>query len=123
MLRRIRLALVAALAVAAAVPVAAPAAADEGPPVSRPRHHGYRLQLPPERHVVEVVQPPWSGNFIINGRRFTGVSPACYSWAAGEPIRLVEGDWNGRCVQAVFYNLWRRSTCVTVCEGRPWRWW
>ncbi len=35
----------------------------------------YRAQpwfmLPPERHVIEVVQPPWSGNFIINGRRFT----------------------------------------------------
>jgi hypothetical protein len=119
MLSRIKLALVAALALAAVVP----AAADEGPPVSRPRHHGYGLYLPPERHVVEVVQPPWSGNFIINGRRFTGVSPACYSWAAGERIRLVEGDWNGRCVQAVFYNLWRHSTCVTVCEGRPWRWW
>jgi hypothetical protein len=118
MLRRIRLALVATLVVAAAIP----AVADEGPPVSRP-HYSHRLHLPPERHVVEVVQPPWSGNFIINGRRFTGVSPACYSWAAGEPIRLVEGDWNGRCVQAVFYNLWRHSTCVTVCEGRPWRWW
>ncbi len=38
----------------------------------------YRAQpwfmLPPERHVIEVVQPPWSGNFIINGRRFTGIT-------------------------------------------------
>ncbi len=118
MLRRIRLALVAALAVVGAVP----AAADEGPRVHRP-YHGYRLYLPPERHVVEVVQPPWSGNFIINGRRFTGVSPACFGWAAGEQIKLIAGDWNGRCVEAVFYNVWRRSTCVTVCEGRPWRWW
>src|SRR6516164_7870667 len=54
-------------------------------------HHDY---LPPERHVIEVVQPPWSGNFIINGARFSGVSPACLTWAAGERIRLIEGDWN-----------------------------
>jgi hypothetical protein len=105
-----------------AIVATVPAAADEGPRVSRPHHDRYRLNLPPERHVIEVVQPPWSGNFVINGQRFTAVSPACFSWAAGERIRLLEGDWNGRCDQAVFYNVWRRSTCVTVCE-RPWRWW
>jgi hypothetical protein len=115
--RRIKLTILAVLAIAATVP----AAADEGPRISRP-HYGPRLHLPPERHVVEVVQPPWSGNFIINGQRFTGVSPACFNWAAGERIKLISGDWNGRCDEAVFYNVWRRSTCVTVCE-RSWRWW
>ena len=72
----------------------------------RPRnHYHYGYNLPPERHVIEVVQPPFSGNFIINGRRFTAKSPACMRWAAGERIRLVAGDWNGRCVDAVFYNV------------------
>lgn len=117
--RRIKLTILAVLAIVATVP----AAADEGPRMSRPHYDRYRLLLPPERHVIEVVQPPWSGNFIINGRRFTAVSPACFSWAAGEQIKLIEGDWNGRCVEAVFYNVWRRSTCVTVCEGNGWRWW
>jgi hypothetical protein len=75
--------------------------------------------LPPERHVIEVVQPPFSGNFIINGRRFVGQSPACLRWAAGERIKLVAGDWNGQCVEAVFYNYFWRSTCVTACG---WGW-
>jgi hypothetical protein len=72
--------------------------------------------LPPERHVIEVVQPPYSGNFIINGRRFTAKSMACRRWVAGERIRLVAGDWNGRCIDAVFYNVWRRSRCEMWCR-------
>lgn len=117
--RQITSALLAALALA----TAAPALADEPPPAERHRHWGHRIHLPPERHVIEVVQPPWSGNFIINGRRFTAKSAACFNWAAGEQIRLVDGDWHGRCVEATFYNTWRHSTCVTWCEGRPWSWW
>ena len=34
--------------------------------------------------MIEVVQPPYSGNFIINGARFTARTPACFGWAAGE---------------------------------------
>jgi hypothetical protein len=79
----------------------------------------YRAQpwyvLPPERHVIEVVQPPWSGNFIINGRPFTGMTASCLRWAAGEPIMLRTGDWHGRCIEATFYNLLRRNTCRTWC--------
>jgi hypothetical protein len=82
-----------------------------------PRYRIHRgFYLPRERHVVEVVQPPWSGNFIINGARFTGISASCLSWAAGERITLVAGDWHGRCVTAVFYNFHRRSTCETWCR-------
>lgn len=99
------------------------ARADEPPPGDRHRHWGYRIHLPPERHVVEAVQPPWSGNFIINGHRFTAKSAACFNWAAGERITLIDGDWHGRCVEATFYNVWRRSTCVTWCEGPRWWWW
>ena len=99
-----------------AVALCGPAMAD-GMQYSPYRHyHGH--YLPPERHVVEVVQPPWSGNFIINGARFTGKSRACFSWAAGERIKLIAGDWNGRCTEAVFYNFYRRSTCEMWC--RPW---
>jgi hypothetical protein len=82
-----------------AVLAAAPAVADEGP---SGHHYSHRIYLPPERHVVEVVQPPWSGNFIINGRRFVAKTSACNHWAAGERIKLIDGDWNGRCVDAVF---------------------
>jgi hypothetical protein len=97
----------------------APAFAD-GMEVSRPRYRHYGIYLPPERHVIEVVRPPYSANFIINGARFVGQSPACWSWAAGERIKLLAGDWNGRCSYAVFYNFYRRSTCEMLCGGSRW---
>jgi hypothetical protein len=95
--------------------IGAPAVADG----MRSFSYGYypRIYLPPERHVIEVVQPPFSGNFIINGRRFTAKSPACLRWAAGERIRLIAGDWNGQCVEAVFYNYFWRSTCEMWCQA------
>ncbi len=83
------------------------------------RHHVVRVErtivLPPERHVVEVVDPPYSGNFIINGTRFTGAAPACLRWSAGERIKLLAGDWHGHCAGALFYNATLRSTCPMVC--------
>jgi hypothetical protein len=82
----------------------------------RHRYYRHHIYLPPERHVIEVVQPPWSGNFIINGTRFTAKTAACWRWAAGERIRLIAGDWNGRCVDAVFYNATRHSTCEMWCR-------
>ena len=109
------------LALPLALLVHAPAHGDEAPREYRPHHRWHGIHLPPERHVIEVVQPPWSGRFIINGTRFIGNSPACYTWAAGERITLVAGDWHGRCEQAVFYNLDRRSTCEMSC--RRWWWW
>jgi hypothetical protein len=90
----------------------------DGMTYSRPRYHyHHRHYLPPERHVIEVVQPPYSGVFIINGIRFTGMTPACLRWAAGERIRLIAGDWHGHCVTAVFYNFRRHSTCQTWCRA------
>ena len=105
-----------ALAFALTLASAAPTFADEDYPRYRRypiyRHH---LYLPPERHVIEVVQPPSSGNFIINGTRFTALTAACLHWAAGERIKLLAGDWHGRCIEAVFYNATRRSTCRMRC--------
>jgi hypothetical protein len=77
----------------------------------------YRAPGLPERHVIEVVRPPYSGNFIINGTRFVGRTRACLRWVAGERIRLVAGDWHGRCADAVFYNYVRRNTCRASCGG------
>jgi len=85
------------------------------------RHH--RAYAVPDRHVVEVVQPPYSGNFIINATRFVGRTPACLRWVAGDRIRLIAGDWHGECVEAVFYNYVRHNTCVASCGGGWWRWW
>ena len=41
---------------------------------------------------------------------------ACLPWAAGERIKLIAGDWNGQCIDAVFYNVWRRRTCEMWCQ-------
>jgi hypothetical protein len=117
----VRVASVSALVVSCVVAAAMGSAAlADGMDYPTYHHHHY---LPPERHVIEVVQPPWSGNFIINGARFTGVSPACLTWAAGERIRMIEGDWNGRCSVAVFYNVYRHSTCEMTCRGSRYNWW
>jgi hypothetical protein len=74
-----------------------------------------RYVLPPERHVVDSVRPPYSGNYLINATRFTARTPACARWVSGEQIRLVAGDWHGACTSAVFYNVSRRMTCELSC--------
>jgi hypothetical protein len=104
--------------------LALPAIADEGPAPRHRHHYHWYYRLPPERHVVEVVSPPSSGRFIINGTGFLGKTPACFGWAAGERIRLVAGDWHGQCVEAVFYNYARHNTCEMWCgEGPGSSWW
>jgi len=78
--------------------------------------HHRRIVLPQERQVIEVVQPPYSGNYRINGTWFTAKTQACARWEAGERIKLLAGDWHGACVDAVFYNVRRRQTCELSCR-------
>ena len=75
----------------------------------------YRPKLLPERHVIEVARPPYSGSYIINGARFTAETAACTGWNAGERITLLAGDWHGRCVDAVFNNVARHRACRMWC--------
>jgi hypothetical protein len=77
--------------------------------------HGRHLLLRPERHVIEVVRPPYGGSYIINGANFTAKSAACLRWTAGDRITLLAGDWHGRCVDAVFYNAARHGACQMWC--------
>ncbi len=95
----------------------APALAD-GTTMKRVYHQA-RYRLPPERHVVEKVSPPGSGNYLLNGTWFRAQTPRCARWIAGERIRLVAGDWHGYCQTAVFHNLSRHRTCELTCGG----WW
>src|SRR5262249_62111110 len=76
--------------------------------------HGSSLRLPPERHVVEVIDE-W-GRLVINGRSFTPAVPGCGGWVAGERIRFVAGDINGACQTAVIYNYRRHETCEVGCR-------
>lgn len=113
-----------ALAVSAFVPLQSEAIAADRRLDSAPRHHHRphvvvyhrRIVLPPERHVIELARPPYSGNFIINATRFTAKTPACARWVAGERIKLLAGDWHGFCVDAVFYNVPRRQICEMACR-------
>ena len=109
-MKRVIAGLLAAAALGATV---APAGAD-GTNVRPRRHvwHGYSLRLPPERHVVEVID--WAGRLIIGGRLFTPAVPACGGWVAGERIRFVAGAPDGAC-GAVIYNYRRHETCPVAC--------
>jgi hypothetical protein len=77
--------------------------------------HRAAIALARERHVIEVVEPPYSGSFIINGTNFAARSPACLSWAPGDRIRLLAGDWHGYCVGATLYNVTRHQSCPMWC--------
>ena len=71
-----------------------PAFAD-GMEYSPPRYYQYRHYLPPERHVIEVVQPPYSGNFIINGARFTAKTRSLLALGRGRADQARRGrlEW------------------------------
>jgi hypothetical protein len=83
-------------------------------PALAAEHHRHMV-LRPERHAIEVVHPPYSGSFIINGTNFTGRSAACWGWTAGDRITLLAGDWHGRCIDAVLYNVARHNSCQVWC--------
>jgi len=105
---------VAGLLFAGSMLAAASAFAD-GMDVKRHVHrwHGYDLRLPPERHVIEVVDG-W-GRFIINGTRFTPADPRCATWTAGDRIAFLSGELHGYCVTATIHNISRRQTCEVAC--------
>ena len=78
------------------------------------RHwYGYDLRLPPERHVIEVVDG-W-GRFIINGTRFTAANPRCATWTAGDRIAFLSGEMHGACATATIRNISRRQICEVAC--------
>jgi hypothetical protein len=100
--------LVALLAILACQPAVA---ADYRPAISA--EYGWRL--PPERHVIEIVRPPYSGSFVINHATFIAKTPVCWDWTAGERVTLLAGDWHGQCYDAVFYNVARHRSCAMWC--------
>jgi hypothetical protein len=87
----------------------------EGAPVRYRHAERHGIVLPPERHAIELVRPPYSGNFIINRAHFTAETTACLGWTAGDQIVLRAGDWHGYCAEAVFYNVSRHSSCAMWC--------
>jgi hypothetical protein len=79
----------------------------------------YRHALPPERHVLEVVNFGNFGlRFLINGHYFRASPSDCPGWAAGDHVTLLTGEWHGYCVTAVFHDLTRARSCRVSCD--PW---
>src|ERR1044071_2956200 len=75
--------------------------------------HVYRV---PETHVVEVAVNPLEGRrYIINGAYFTAANDACQGWVPKQRLRLLAGEWHGRCTTAVFHNLTLGRTCEMYC--------
>ncbi len=81
-------------------------------------YHREPIRLGAARHVIEVVKPPYSGSFIINGTNFAAASPACLAWTAGDRVALLAGDWHGYCAGATFYNVTRHQACPMWCGPR-----
>jgi len=105
---------VAMLAMSACGPALSADLSESAPPRYWHAEH-HRIVLPPERHVIELVRPPYSGYFIINRAHFTAETAACMGWTAGDQIVLQAGDWHGYCTEAVFYNVSRHSSCAMWC--------
>ena len=111
-----RLILICLLACIAGQPAVSADLGAEVEPHAYNSHPGY-IALPPERHVVEVVKPPYGGRFIINGTSFTAKDGACFGWVAGDHIVLRAGDWHGWCDSALFYNVSRHRSCEMWCDN------
>jgi hypothetical protein len=80
-------------------------------------YHHKPIALASEQHVIEVIKPPYSGSFIINGANFAARSPACLSWTADERIALLAGDGHAYCIGATFYNVNRYQACKMWCAA------
>jgi len=115
MIRTILGAILAAVLATSACESARSADLGEAAPVRYWHVEHHRIMLPPERHSIELVRPPYSGNFIINRAHFTAETAACLGWTAGDQIVLRSGDWHGYCAEAVFYNVSRHSSCAMWC--------
>ena len=104
---------IAGLLIAAALGLVAGPAGADGVDTHRTWYRSYYPRLPPERHVIELVDR-W-GHFMFNGRRFTPVFPDCPRWVAGERIKFLSGDIDGFCKVAVIYNYRWHQSCEFWC--------
>jgi len=96
-----------------------PARSDDAPPTDhrhRYLHRWHQTILPPEQHVIEQVRDGISTDFVMNGTWFSGIDDCALGWTAGDRIQLLDGDWQGSCESAVFYNASRRRTCELACR-------
>ena len=92
--------------------------AELGEPGPAPRYH---FALPPERHVLEVVNFSSFGlRFLINGHYFRANPYECPGWVAGDQVTLVAGEWHGYCATAVFHDLTQHRTCRVACDPAGW---
>jgi len=92
------------------------AAAELGDATPAPRAYHYG-GLPPERHVLEVVNFSSFGlRFLINGHYFSANPLECPGWVAGDRLRLVAGEWHGYCATAVFYDVTQHRSCRVSCD-------
>jgi hypothetical protein len=110
--------LICGSAVSAELGAVAPA-----PPNYVSQHHHF--SLPPEKHVLEVVNFSSFGlQFLINGHYFLADPLNCPGWVAGDRVMLLSGEWHGYCTFAVFSNRTRHRTCQVSCgswSGFNWR--
>ncbi|MGP0091629.1 MAG: hypothetical protein ACLPKB_16950 [Xanthobacteraceae bacterium] len=107
------------LGVVLALSAFTPTRSDEAPPTYHRHRYVHRWHptfLPREQHVIEQVRNGISTDFVMNGTWFSGIGDCALGWTAGDRVRLLDGDWNGYCESASFYNASRRRTCELACR-------
>jgi hypothetical protein len=53
--------------------------------------------------------------FLINDEKFSAKT-YCFNIDEGDEVIFVEGDANGACASATFYDTNTRTTCEVWCE-------
>jgi hypothetical protein len=94
-------------------------------PTLRASHRHARrhvITLPPERHVVEVVERAHGNRMIIDGQWFVAMTPACGGWIAGDRVVFKRGIPVDACPDTVVRNMSRHQTCDMRCQGPVYNW-
>jgi len=94
-------------------------------PTLRASHHHvgrHMIALPPERHVVEVVEHAHGNRMIIDGQWFVAMTPACGGWIAGDRVVFKRGTPVEACLDTVVRNVSRHQTCDVRCQGPVYSW-
>jgi len=93
------------------------------PALNVPHRHARRhvIALPPEHHVVEVVEHAHGNRMIVNDQWFTASSVGCGGWIAGDRVVFTQGS-DRACVETIIRNVSRHQTCELRCEGPAYHW-
>ncbi len=66
-----------------------------------------------EKYIIQVAHN--DEFFLINDEKFSAKT-YCFNVNAGDKVIFVEGEPNGICTNATFYDVNTKKTCEVWCE-------